>query len=214
MTWAEIISSLLSLSALVVSVITAYRTLLAKFKVNVFVKPRVVLNRFNKMPSLVVGCEISNRGAQSSSIDDIVLHVKYREHNSHQGAKSISTYLFLPVLIRENYNIFATYQDIDFEPFQSISVPINTRLTKFIVFSPRNNNGFSPLEGEIELQLFSRNSGEAKWHKASTELRVPIDADSATKWKDPNGNMGILIETLDHNSLREKLMEEILLGKR
>jgi hypothetical protein len=209
MTQAEVISSLIAFLALVVSVITAYRTLLAKPQVDVFVKPRVILNRYNKIPSLVVGCEISNRGAQPSTIDDIVLYVKYREHNSDQGTKGISTHLLLPALTRESYSVFITYKDTDFEPFLSIPIPINTRLTKFIVFSPSNDNGFSPLEGELELQLFSRNAGEKKWRKASTELRVPINANSATTWKDPNGN-GIQIDTLDHNRLREKLMNGLL----
>lgn len=111
-------------------------------------------------------------------------------------------------MIKEEYNVFKTYQDTDFEPFQSISIAANSRLTRFIVFSPGSEDGFSPVAGEIELQLFSRNAGETKWNKSPTSLRVPIDDNSASSWRDPNGQ-GVLLEAFEHNQLRENLMEQV-----
>ena len=203
MTTVEIFSTTISFLALVISAFTAYRTLFASFRGELFLKPRAILTRFDQTPSLVVGCEISNLGAKSSAIDDIVLIIKYRQKDT----KSINTYSFLPLLSREFYSVFETYEQTDFEPFQSIPVPAKSRLTRYIVFSP-SNDSFSPSAGEIELQLFSRTSEETKWQKTDRDLNFPVDDNSANIWKDPNGE-SIMIEAIENDSLREKLMEMI-----
>ena len=118
MSIAEILSITISILALIISGITAYRTLFAKFKSEIYVRPRVFLSRLNKAPCVVAGCEISNQGAHPGSLDDIVLRIKYRQHSTAQGTKSINTYTFLPTLLREEYNVFRVYEESDFEPFQ------------------------------------------------------------------------------------------------
>jgi hypothetical protein len=208
MATADIIASILSFFALLISVVTAYKTLLARFKAEIFVSPRIILNHLNKIPSMVIGCDIQNRGAKANAIEDIVLRVIYRQQGQLQDTKSISTYLFLPALIRDDYNIFKNYQDTDFEPFQSISIIGSSRVTKYIVFTPSNNDGFSPALGEIELQVFSRNLGDTKWRKAKSNLKLPVDEGSANTWKDPNGKT-ILLEAAEHKKLRVNLMEQV-----
>ena len=146
-------SIVISFLALTVSGITAYRTLFARFKPEIYVRPRIFLSRVNKFPCLVASCEMSNQGARIGSIDDVILRVKYRQQNPAQTTKSISTYTFLPTLIGEKYNIFNGEQESDFEPFQSIALSANARLTRFIVFSPSNEDGFVPDSGEMELEF-------------------------------------------------------------
>jgi hypothetical protein len=85
MTIFEIISTFFSVLALILSGITAYRTFFAGFKSDVLVKPRVILSRLNKLPCIIIGCEISNKGVKPGSIEDLVLHVKHREQNKFQG---------------------------------------------------------------------------------------------------------------------------------
>jgi hypothetical protein len=80
-------------------------------------------------------------------------------------------------------------------------------LTKYIVFSP-SEDSFSPQTGEIELQLFSRNSGSSKWQKSASQLKVRIDANSADSWRDPEGQ-SIFLEAAQQSHMRENLMEEI-----
>ena len=208
MSIAEILSITISILALIISGITAYRTLFAKFKSEIYVRPRVFLSRLNKAPCVVAGCEISNQGAHPGSLDDIVLRIKYRQHSTAQGTKSINTYTFLPTLLREEYNVFRVYEESDFEPFQSIALSANARLTRYVIFNPSNEDGFSPTAGEMEMQFFSRNSRESNWQKISTPLRIPNSENDAATWRDPNGK-SIMLEAIEHNRFRESLMEKI-----
>jgi hypothetical protein len=203
MTTTEIITAIISFLALIVSAITAYRTFFARFQGEVFLKPRVVLNRINEVSSIVVGCEISNRGAQAGIVDDIVLVIKHRQQHS----KSMNTYSFLPLLVREDYSVFKSYKETDFEPFQSISVPSKSRLTRYIVFSP-SSESFSPQAGEIELQLFSRNSNKPKWHEARGRVTFLINESHAATWQNPKGQ-GIMIEAVENSDLRANLMDKV-----
>jgi len=209
LTTAEIVSTAISILALIISGIAAYRTLFARFRSEIYVRPRIFLSRLNKAPCIVVGCEISNQGACPGSIDDIVLRVKHRQHGVWQGTtKSINTYTFLPTLVREEYSLFKPYQESDFEPFQSVALSANTRLTKYIVFSPSDEAGFSPSTGEIELRFFKRNSQESSWREVRTRLQIPIDENAANIWGDPDGK-SIMLEVTEHNRLRANLMERI-----
>ncbi len=179
MTVAEILAIFISLLALILSFVTAYRTLFARFRGEIFLKPRTILTSVKQGPSkqgpsIVVGCEISNTSAQSGAIDDFILQVKHRQ----QDVKGINTYSFFPILSRDDYSIYEHYEETDFEPFQSISVPVNSRLTKYIVFSPSDTN-FSPLSGEIKLQLFSRSYNSRKWIGAKGHMSFSIDNDEA-----------------------------------
>lgn len=209
MTLTEFLSTSVSVLALIVSIITAYRTFFTRFKPDVYVKPRIILDRFNKTPTIVLSCEISNPCAQAGVIDDVVLYIKYRQQTTHQSSAGMTTHIFLPALICDEYNIFKIYQESDFEPFQSIAISAGSRLTKYIVFTPSNANSFSPSAGEIELQLFSRISQGVKWHKTLMKLRVQVDEDAANAWRNPDGK-NLLVEAIEHNLMRERLMEQII----
>ena len=147
MTPAEVLSVTIAFLALIVSVVTAYRTLFTQFSPEIHLKPRVIFNRLIKAPSIVLGLEIVNHSAQSGTIDDVVLYVKYHQRMAQPGGPGLSTFVFLPALVRDDYNIFKTYTESDLEPFQSIAISGSSRLTKYIVFSSGISSGFSPLAG-------------------------------------------------------------------
>jgi len=205
MTTIELISAFISFLALLVSVITAYRTLYARFRGEVFLKPRIAITHFNDAPSLVAGFEASNLGAKSGTIDDLVLIVQYRQKNP----KGINNLLFLPYLSREDYSVFEEYRETDFEPFQSIIIPGNSSATRYIVFSPLDAS-FSPSECELELQLWSRSCNESKWKKAKGSATVVIDEDFANIWRTPESKReSIWLESGENVRLREEFMDKI-----
>jgi len=203
MNTAEIIASTISLLALLISVVTAYRTFFAKFQAGVYMLPRVALTRINKTPCIVIGCEITNSGAKSGAVDDIILISKYRQKDT----KSINTFTFLPLLIRDDYSVFKTYTESDFEPFQSIVIAANSRVTRYIVFGP-SNKSFSPLPGEVELHVYSRSANETEWQKASGNASFPVDDLSASVWSSSE-NKSIMTDTIENDDLRQKLMERL-----
>jgi hypothetical protein len=116
----QIVSTTIALLALIVSAITAYRTLFSRFAPEIYSRPHLVLSRLNKVPSIIIGCEFNNLGAHAGTIEDIVVRVKFRQQSDPKATRSISTYIFLPTLVRDSYNIFQNYQNTDFEPFQSV----------------------------------------------------------------------------------------------
>lgn len=203
MSTSEIISAVISFVALVVSGYTAYKTILARFRGEVLLKPRAVLTNFDEKPCIVVGCDVSNLGAMSGSIDDFVLAVKYKQ----QTSKSINSLTFLPLLLRDDYSVFETYERTDFEPFQSISIPKESRLTKYIVFTPSDGK-FSPSAGNIELQVYFRDSNSSEFAKVKRTLNFLISDDAVKIWSTQTGK-SILLESQENDKFREKLMDTI-----
>ncbi len=202
MTFFEVLSIIIAIFALIISAFTAYATFLVKFRGAIFLKPRLILTRINQQPAIVVGCELSNSSTKSGAIDDMILFIKYRQDNN----KSVNRYTFYPILIREDFSIFKTYQENDFEPFQSISIPANARLVKYIVFTPSSHN-FSPSVGRGDLELWFRYFGEKKW-QTSENNRVTLEIDNNTSgiWSDPQGK-SVMIETVENSKYRDNLLE-------
>jgi hypothetical protein len=202
MTVFELLSIILALLALLVSAFTAYVTFLAKFKGEVFVKPRIILTRINTQPVIVTGCEMSNSSSKSGAIDDMILLLKYRQTNN----RSVNRYTFYPILVREEFSIFKTYQpEIDFDPFQSISISANTRLVKYIVFSP-STDSFSPSIGQGELELWFRYFGDRKWRiSQNNKVTLEIDDKSLGIWSNPQGK-SVMIETVENYKHRDDLL--------
>ena len=103
--------------------------------------------------------------------------------------------------------MFKSYQEADFDPFQSIAVPAISRQTQYIVFTP-GNEGFKPSVGEMELELFFRTTGKGEWNKARGSWCISIDSDSANIWGEPESK-SILLETTENQKFREVLMEKV-----
>ncbi len=169
MTTFQSLTVIISTLALIISAITAYKTFFVKFKVEIWLKPRIILTAYSDKPVIVIGCELSNSSTKSGSIDDTVLAIRYRQNSS--GV--IERYTFFPNLVRNDYNVFKIYQDTDFEPFSSISILAKSRLVKYITFSPTNES-FSPFNGTAEIKLFFRNSGQARWKSSNNKATLVL----------------------------------------
>jgi hypothetical protein len=200
----ELLSLIIAVLALLISAYTAYVTFIVKFRGEVFIRPRVILTRINKQPAIVIGCELSNSSTKSGSIDDIIFLMKYRQANN----RGTNRYTFFPILVREDFSIFRTYQENEFEPFQSLSIPSNTRLVRYIVFTPSINN-FSPSSGAGEIKFLFRYFGDKKWQSSrNNTVTLEIDDNTLQIWSDPQGK-SVMIETVENYKHRDNLMENM-----
>jgi len=110
--------------------------------------------------------------------------------------------------LREDFNIFKTYQEIDFEPFQSISLAGNTRLVRYIVFSP-STDVFSPSSGKGKLELWFRYFGDKTWQSSENKkVTLEIDDNTLGIWSDPQGK-SFMIETIENYQYRDELLEKM-----
>ena len=201
MTTFQFLTVFISTLALILSAITAYKTFFAKFKVEVWLKPRIILTAYSGKPVIVIGCELSNGGTKTGSIDDIVLAIRYRQNSP----RIIERYTFFPILARDDYNIFKIYQESDFEQFSSISVLAKSRLVKYIIFSP-SNDSFSPFKGTAEIKLFFRSSGETRWKYSNNQATLEIKQEDVNTWSNPQGQ-SVMIETEENLNNKVKLLE-------
>jgi hypothetical protein len=203
MSFFEALSLVVAVLALFVSGLTAYETFYARFKCDFFIKPRVILTQVGSSPALVVACEIMNSGTRLGSIDDVILAVKYKQNST----RSIDRYTFFPKLMRDSYNIFQTYKDEDFEPFQTIALAAKSRFSTYIVFVAANGN-FTPSVGDMTIQLFFKVSGSKKWNGSRNLEVLEIDQETQNLWI--NANPGsIMIETKGNSEDRDKLMDSV-----
>ena len=201
MSFFEALSFTIAALALFVSGLTAYETFYAKFKCELFIRPRVVLTQIGNLPALVVACEIMNSGNCPGSIDDVVLAVKHRQYSTG----SIDRYTFSPRLVRNSYSIFEDYEQTDFEPFQTIALTAKSRFSTHIVFMPANNS-FTPSIGELTIQLFFKTSGSRQW-KGSRNLEIlGIDQESQQLWA---SSRSVMIETKGNYEDRDELMKNM-----
>jgi hypothetical protein len=203
MTAAEFISSVIAFGAVVVSLISVYRAFFVGFLAEVSPESRVVLSHHSQNPSLVIGCELSNLGARSGAIDDMLLKVR---HNP-EVTTTTTEYWFKPYLLREDYNVYVPYDDnTDYRPFQSIFVPRNSSLIRYIVFIPLYTGKFSPESGNMELHLFSRESGKDVFREVKRTISFSITQSVADVWRDPVGQ-SLMIDTVENTDLRKRHIE-------
>lgn len=202
MTAMDIVPIIISGVALIVSVVTAYRTHFARFRGQLFVEPRVMFSHFDTQPTIIIGCEVINRTTASGTIEDLVLVVKHR----HKSTNNVNRYSFVPLLMRNDYDILREYSRQDFSHFKSITVPQNSQLTRYIVFEPTDDT-FSPKSGDFEMQLYCRNLSEDDWTQTMpATFVVSLDDDLANRW---SNKQGIMTEKIAASRLRNKLMDRL-----
>lgn len=209
----EAVSLVVAVLALLVSLYTAYKTLLPRSEVSVFVRSRCFLTRTEAQPSIVVGVDVANVGNKPSSIEDMYLAVKYIQNNTNIDKSSIVGYQqsnkiskvhpFFPALMRDEYNVIQTYQSGDFEMFNTILIPSNTRFAKFVVFIP--NEGFSYFSGDMELILFYRLGGSKVWSRGLGQSRFPVEERFMKIWQDPQGKT-LITQSTETEEIRTILL--------
>lgn len=203
MSFFEIITIILSLLAVGISLFTAYKTFTPSSKVDVYLRSRAVLSQSDTVPCLIIGFDISNTGSKAGSVEDITLVVKYTQ----RGNGSINRYSFIPYLTINDYNILQQYTVTDFQGFNSMLIPSNSRMTVYIIFLPSNGN-FLPDVGEMELKAHYRLPNEIDWRVADGESSFPIDDSQVNSWKTPGKSITAGSASIAKH--REQLMKKVV----
>jgi hypothetical protein len=159
-------------------------------------QPRIILARINNIPAIIIPTDIINSGRKAGSIDDIVLFLKYTE----QGNTSVNQYTFFPKFMKDNYSLFETYNDRDFQKFQTISLGERSRMEKYIIFTASNET-FEPYIGDVTTEVFMRIAGSSKFTSQNSQ-DFTIDKQALHSWLNDSA-----IITANINSVyRQQLM--------
>ena len=180
MTIGEIVSSILSILALTISGITAYLTLLSRFRATVLPKRRSIFTQVEGVPCIVLECEFINDGAKPGSIEDVLL----RMYHTETGLQVI----FVPVLVRDHFNINQIYQATDFSAFSGISLGARQRREQFILFKPNQQNFEPSAEKVVVRTSICTNINTKKWLDSPTRLSFNITDGVAKEWASPTGS--------------------------
>lgn len=175
----DIIPIAVSALSLLVSAFTAYRALLARFSGKVWPAKRMVITHVGRVPSIGVACFLTNSGARPGRLDHLRLRVKHRESASEQ--------IFFPILIRDDYNIFASYRGDEWFPFSGMWLDPGIQARKYVLFKPLNDV-FQAQAGDYEVSLEVRWDNEDDWTSFSSAMSYNITDQVAAQWNDPEAD--------------------------
>jgi hypothetical protein len=176
MTTSDIITSVIAAAALVVSLVTAYKTFFTRFSGKVWPATRLVLSNVDNIPSIGLACFFENSGARPGILDDLRLAVKHSE--------SGAIHFFFPQLMRNDYNIFMSYSGEDWFPFSGVSLSPQERTERYVLFKPKNDR-FTAQKGLFEVTLESRWYKSKKWDIAPPQLYFELTEEVAERWNNP-----------------------------
>ena len=168
---------ILSALALVVSVFTAYRTFLARFRGKIWFSNRIVLGRLENVPALGLACFFENSGARPGILDDLRARIEQKDSGT-------ITYFF-PMLMRSDYNILRAYSESDWYPFGMLSLPPAYRADKYLLLKPQNNQ-FIAITGDMIVSLELRWHNQQKWEQVLPSLHFTLPHDIVSQWNDPS----------------------------
>lgn len=180
MTLGDIITSVIAALALLVSLATAYLTLWSGFRVTVLPRRRPVLYQVDGIPCLMLECEFVNDGARPGSVEDMLVYLRRPD----SGEK----YEFTPSLVRDQFNIFHSYQKDDFAPFAGISIGARQRRELCIVFSPTQKPFVPPVGNVVVDTRLAVDSKLKGWIVSPTTLSLNLGEDLAARWASPDGS--------------------------
>jgi len=198
MTTGETVSSILAVLSLIISGITAYLTLLSKFKARVVPKRRVILTQILNVPYFVLECEFSNIGAKSGAIEDLLLTVSHPETGSE--------FSFVPHLTKPQFNIFDKYNITDFGVFSAISLNAKERRELHIAFRPLLTQ-FSPPVGLVKVHTSVKIDGQTEWMNSTPTFSLRLTQNIIEKWVSPEGEAQ-QIESIEIGQSRQTLLEK------
>jgi len=207
MTPAEIFSTSIAFFSLCISGFTYYKTLIARFKPLVILRPKlilttVILRRTNEIrtPFVIVGCDIINEGAKAGLIDDFELELKCIGENSGQSM----TYQLKPLSYIENFRHDKLYKASDFEPFTGISLARDGKTTLYILFGVEDGR-LQMIEGDVYVILKSRSNKSPKWDNKTTPLSFHLPQSFLITWH--NDGKTVVIESNENKKIRKELLQ-------
>lgn len=196
MTQAEIATIAIASLSLLVSLLTAYRTLLARFSGKIGHAQRVVLTRIAGVPSIELACFFENSGAKPGTLDDLRLKVIPQEGGE------IS--YFYPELMRNDYNTRQSYSDVEWSPFVNILLSARDRVGRYIVFKPLSNR-FVAKEGTLEILLQCRWHRSKKWSDGPAKLTIALAKEDTETWNNPDSLDKVHIHSETLRQIRREL---------
>jgi hypothetical protein len=180
----DLIRNIIAGLALIVSLITAYKTLLARFTGKVSPASFLALSRVGKVdksetmtPAIVLACFFENSGARPGILDDLRLIVKHNDGTTH---------IFYPQLLRDGYNVFAGSEEKDWFAFGGISLAAHAKIDKYVLFKPVNDK-FKAGSGVIEVTLECRWHDSKQWSSTRPVSHFELLPSVADTWNDPAG---------------------------
>lgn len=200
MTLAETISSIIAFIALIISGVTAYLTLFARFKGIFSPKRRVILTQINGVPYVVLECEFRNEGAKHGSIEDLMLKVTHPETGSE--------FNFAPQFIKLQFNIFDRYNITDFLIFSGVALGTKERREMYIAFRPLLPQ-FSPPVGLVKLHASAKVNGQTNWLNSTEPISLRLSDDINKKWISlPPIGEAQQLEAIEIGISRQSLLEK------
>ncbi|MFG6104907.1 hypothetical protein U2F10_21760 [Leptothoe sp. EHU-05/26/07-4] len=202
----EALSLILAFLAFAISCFSLYRSM-SGFRGELFARSRVILTKFDNLPTIIIGCDAYNRGATSGAITDVLLLVNYKSGSAMDergNRRQISEfYTFYPYIMKDDYKIMATSQTEQFEKFQTILVPPRLRFTKHIAFDAGSQASFTPRPGTYELKLSWKDHRGKKYNAATNKrLTLSIDEQLSDAWS--KGEDLITVESQESIAARSK----------
>ena len=186
MTTSEIVASAIAVLSLVVSGVTAYLTLLSRFKGVVLPKRRPILTHITDTPYLILECEFFNNGAKPGSIEDIVVTIVHDETGT--------PFLFAPKYVTSQINILGN-QLSDLAPFSGISLSSRERRELYVAFKPLAQFA-PPKSGIFTIYVRAKVDGNSKWISSPRPFSLRLNERIVDKWTSSSGET-IQIEAIE-----------------
>ncbi len=174
---SDVASIIVSIFSLLVSSFVAYRTLLWKFVGKVWYANAIVLTHIDGIPSIGIACFAENKGAQPGYLEDIRLEVVHTQ----TGSK----YLFYPMLVRDDYNIFESYTASAWYPFSGFYLIPRDSISEYVLFKPQNDR-FAAEAGDYKIHMQIRWRNQTNWELLSSAINITINVEIASMWNDPD----------------------------
>jgi hypothetical protein len=171
----DIATIVLSSIAILISLFTAYKSFLAKFNGKVWISNRLALTNIDRVPSLGIATFFENNGAKAGLLDDLRIRIEQKE--------SATTFVFYPLLMRNDYSIFKDYSDADWFPFSTVLIQPKTRTERYLLFKPLNDY-FKTRPGKMIITLDVKWHQKEKWESVSPKMSFTLDNEISRKWGD------------------------------
>jgi len=169
---ADIVSSVFAGLALLVSGLTAYLTLLSRFKAAVLPKRRAILLQIDNVPHLVLEYEFLNLGSKPGLIDDIILGI---------APDTGSDIEYAPHLVCSPFSMFRKISISRFSAFSGISLGSKERRELYIAFKS-NLQSFQFPPGKAAVRTSIRVGTRKEWMTSPCIFSLELTKDILDKW--------------------------------
>jgi hypothetical protein len=171
---ADIVSSSLAALSLVVSVVTAYLTLLARFKCVALPRRRAILTQIDGVMCLVLECEFANQGAKPGSIEDMVVSAKIQEVKEPLK--------LTPWLAAEQFDLQTCYRAADLAEFDDIPLGAHERKTLHVIFRAGADAFVAPVgKAGVRTSFCAAGKGQ-RWQQSPVSMTLVLDESMASCW--------------------------------